>query len=128
MRSERFEPGPSPFPGRRLRVLIEDPAVPIADAPRLLGSVDVTACSGPTDDREVCPLVAGGECPHGSFDVVVSALDPSWGAPVCGAWELTSTPVVAATDVTATDPEERLAEHVAAAVRHLARAPSVDGD
>lgn len=124
MRTARFESTPRSFPGRRLRVLVEDPAIPPEGDPRLLGGVDVTTCSGPVDHRESCPLVASDQCPFGSFDVVVSALGSPWGPSVRGAWEASPTPLVPATEVTATDPEERLAHHVAAALQHLAGAPS----
>jgi hypothetical protein len=127
MRSERLEGDQAPFPGRRVRVLVEDPALIGEELAVPHRSVDVTTCGGPDDEGEMCPLVAEGTCPHGDFDVVVSALDGPWAVPVRAAWEETPK-IVPATEVTATDPEERLNLHVAAALKHLANAPSLDDE
>lgn len=107
------------LPARPLRVLIEDPALVVDDLATPTGAIDVTACSGPCDEREVCPLVMDGSCPLGPCDVVVSALEGPWAPSVCAAWAETSTPMVDATDLTATDPTERLRHHIGAAIQRL---------
>jgi hypothetical protein len=110
---------PPPFPGRPLRVIIEDPALIVDDLATPTAAIEVTACSGPRDEREVCPLVMDGTCPLEPCDVVVSALEGPWAPSVRAAWAETSTPVVDATDLTATDPTERLHLHIGAAVQRL---------
>ena len=65
---------PPPLPTRPLRVLIEDPALVADDLATPTAAIDVTACSGPCDERELCPLVMDGRCPLGPCDIVVSAL------------------------------------------------------
>lgn len=127
MRSRRFDADPAPFPGRRPKVLVEDPALAGQELPSSWAGVDLTTCSGPADEHEMCPLVAEGTCPHGDFDVVVSALEGPWADPVRAAWEETPR-IVPAGEVTATDPGERLDLHVSAALKHLADAPSLDDE
>lgn len=48
---------PPPVPGSRLRALIEDAALSVDDLATPTAAIDVTACSGPRDERDVCPLV-----------------------------------------------------------------------
>jgi hypothetical protein len=110
---------PPPLPARPLRILIEDPALIVDDLVTPTAAIDVTACSGPRDEREVCPLVVEGRCPLGPCDIVVSALDGPWAASVRAAWAETSTPMVDAVDLTATDPAERLHHHIGAAIQRL---------
>jgi hypothetical protein len=81
--------------------------------------IQVVACTGPHDEREVCPLVTDGHCPLGRPDVVVTALDGPWDRSVLAAWTETGTPLVDARDVVTTDPAERLAHHVGAALQRL---------
>jgi hypothetical protein len=106
-------------PGRPLRVLIEDPAVIVEDLATPTAAIDVTACSGPCDEQEVCPLVMDGACPLGPCDIVVSALTGPWAPSVRAAWAQTDTPIVDATDLAATDPTERLHHHIGAAIHRL---------
>jgi hypothetical protein len=110
---------PPPLPARPLRVLIEDPALIVDDLATPTASIEVTACSGPRGEREVCPLVMGGSCPIEPCDVVVSALTGPWAPSVRAAWAQTSTPMVDATELTATDPTERLHHHIGAAIQRL---------
>jgi hypothetical protein len=110
---------PPPLPTRPLRVLIEDPALVADDLATPTAAIDVTACSGPCDERELCPLVMDGRCPLGPCDIVVSALTGPWAPAVRAAWAETSTPVVDAVGLTATDPAERLQHHVGAAIQRL---------
>jgi hypothetical protein len=110
---------PPPFPGRPLRVLIEDPALIVDDLAKPTAAIEVTVCSGPGDEREVCPLVMDGTCPLGLCDIVVSALEGPWAPSVRAAWAETSTPMVDATDLAATDPAERLHHHIGAAIQRL---------
>jgi hypothetical protein len=108
-----------PAPGRPLRVLIEDPAL-IADEPAVpTDAIEVTVCSGPRDERDVCPLVMDGTCPLAPCDIVVSALKGPWAPSVRAAWAETSTQIVDATDLAATDPTERLHHHIGAAIQRL---------
>jgi hypothetical protein len=110
---------PSHVPARPLRVLIEDPALIVDDLATPTAAIDLTACSGPRDEREVCPLVMDGTCPLGPCDIVVSALKGPWAPSVRTAWAQTSTPMVDATDLAATDPTERLQHHIGAAIQRL---------
>ncbi|HEX6568536.1 MAG TPA: hypothetical protein VF015_05200 [Acidimicrobiales bacterium] len=107
------------MPARPLRVLIEDPALMVDDLATPTTAIDVTACSGPRDEREMCPLVMDGTCPLGPCDIVVSALTGPWAPSVRAAWAETSTPVVDAVGLTATDPAERLQHHIGAAIQRL---------
>jgi hypothetical protein len=109
----------SPLPGRPLRVIIEDPALIVDDLAAPTGAIEVTACSGPRDEREVCPLVMDGTCPFGPCDIVVSALEGPWAPSVRAAWAQTSTPIVDATDLAATDPAQRLHHQIGAALQRL---------
>jgi hypothetical protein len=127
MRREEIDATQVPFPGRRPKVLVEDPALAGQGLASPWAGVDVTTCSGPADEHDVCPLVAEGACPHGDFDVVVSALGGPWAGPVRAAWEETPK-IVPATEITATDPEERMDLHVSAALKHLAKAPALDDE
>ena len=106
-------------PARPLRVLIEDPALVIDDLATPTAAIEVTVCSGPGDEQDVCPLVMDGTCPHEACDIVVSALEGVWAPSVRAAWAQKATPVVDATDLTASDPIERLRHHVGAAIQHL---------
>lgn len=110
---------PPPVPGRRLRVLIEDPALIVEDLATPTAAIEVTACSGPRDEHEVCPLVMDGTCPLGPCDIVVSALTGPWAPSVRAAWARTATPMVDATDLAATDPTERFHHHIGAAIQRL---------
>jgi hypothetical protein len=110
---------PPALPARPLRVLIEDPALIVDDLATPTAAIEVTACSGPRDEREVCPLVMDGSCPLEPCDIVVSALGGPWAPSVRAAWAQTSTPIVDATDVTATDPTERLRHHIGAVIQRL---------
>jgi len=111
--------GTSDVPLPLLRVLIEDPLLADAELPRPPGPVELTVCSGPRGTAETCPLVMDGNCPHGPFDVVVTALDGPWARSVRAAWDQTSTPVVDARQLDETDPDRRLAHHLGAAYQHL---------
>lgn len=110
------------LPLRPLRLLVEDPHVAMGDLPAPSAGLEITACAGPTDEAEVCPLVMDGSCPLGAFDVVVTALDGPWASCVHAAWAQTRTPVVDARGVTVSDPEERLTHHIGAALQRLWRA------
>jgi hypothetical protein len=110
---------PPPVPVSRLRVLIEDAALSVDDLATPTAAIDVTACSGPRDERDVCPLVMEGTCPLGPCDIVLSALNGLWAPSVRAAWAQTSTPMVDATDLAATDPTERLHRHIDAAIQRL---------
>jgi hypothetical protein len=111
--------GTSIVPLPLLRVLIEDPLLAGEDLPVPRAPVEVTVCSGPCAIDETCPLVMDGSCPHGPFDVVVSALGGPWARSVCAAWGQTPTPVVDASDVRDTDPTQRLAHHLGVAFQQL---------
>jgi hypothetical protein len=102
-----------------VRVLIEDPALIVDDLETPTAAIDVTVCGGPRDEREVCPLVMDGTCPLGPCDIIVSALEGSWAPSVRAAWAETSTPMVDARDLAATDPTERLHHHIGAAIQRL---------
>jgi hypothetical protein len=106
-------------PARPLRVLIEDPGLILDELATPTAAIHVTACNGPRDERDVCPLVMDGTCPLGPCDIVVSALEGPWAPSVCAAWAETSTPLVDASDLDATDPTERLRHHIGAAIGHL---------
>jgi hypothetical protein len=110
---------PSPLPARPLRVLVEDPALVVDDLATPTAAIQLTVCSGPRDDHDVCPLVMDGRCPLEPCDIVISALEGPWAPSVRAAWAQTSTPMVDATDVTATDPTERLHHHIGAAIQHI---------
>jgi hypothetical protein len=110
---------PPPFPGRPVRVLIEDPALVVGDLATPSSAIEVRACGGPCDEREECPLVMDGACPLGPCDIVVSALKGPWAPSVRAAWAETSTPMVDATDLAATDPTKRLHHHIGAAIQRL---------
>ena len=107
----------TPFPLRPLRIVIEDPALLLADV-HPAGAFEITMCSGPCEG-DVCPLVMDGSCPLGPCDLVVSALEGPWAHSVHAAWEETGTPVVDARGVTTEDPEARVAHHVGAALQRL---------
>jgi hypothetical protein len=109
----------SPLLGRPLRVIIEDPALIVDDLAAPTGAIEVTACSGPCDEREVCPLVMDGTCPLGPCDIVVSALEGPWAPSVRAAWAHSPTPMVDATDLAVTDPAQRLHHHIGAALQRL---------
>lgn len=53
-----------------------------------------------------------GRCPLGPCDIVVSSLEGPWAPSMRAAWAETSTPMVDATDLAATDPTERLQHHI----------------
>jgi hypothetical protein len=110
---------PPPVPGRPLRVLIEDPALIADQLATPMDAIEVTVCSGPRDEREVCTLVMHGTCPLEPCDIVVSALKGPWAPSVRAAWAETSTQIVDATDLAATDPTERLHHHIGAAIQRL---------
>src|SRR5437588_435797 len=55
--------------------------------------MDVRLCSGPTSERECCPLVSDGFCPLGPCDVVVSDIEGAWASPVHRAWQQLGVPV-----------------------------------
>jgi hypothetical protein len=109
----------SPLPARPLRVLIEDPALVADELMTPTAAIDVTVCSGPRDEHEVCPLVMDGTCPLEPCDIVVSALEGPWAPSVRAAWAETSTPIVEATNLAAIDPTERLRHHLGSAIQHL---------
>jgi hypothetical protein len=110
---------PPPVPVSRLRVLIEDAALSVDNLATPTAAIDVTACSGPRDERDVCPLVMDGTCPLGPCDIVLSALNGLWAPSVRAAWAQTSTPKVDATDLAAIGPTERLHHHINAAIQRL---------
>lgn len=110
---------PPTVPARPLRVLVEDPALVVDELATPSAAVEVTVCSGPRDERDECPLVMNGGCPLEPCDIVVSALTGPWAPSVRAAWARTSTPLVDAGALTATDPTERLHHHIGAAIQHL---------
>jgi hypothetical protein len=110
---------PPPGPGRRLRVLIEDPALIADGLATPTDAIEVIVCSGPRDEPDVCPLVMDGTCPLEPCDIVVSALRGPWAPSVRAAWAETSTQFVDATDLATTDPTERLHHHIGAAIQRL---------
>jgi hypothetical protein len=110
---------PPPVPGRPLRVLIEDPALIADQLATPTDAIEVTVCSGPLDEGDVCPLVLDGTCPLEPCDIVVSALNGAWAPSVRAAWAETSTQIVDATDLAATEPTERLHHHIGAAIQRL---------
>jgi hypothetical protein len=110
---------PPPVPGRPLQVLIEDPALITDHLATPTDAIEVTLCSGPRNEGDVCPLVMDGTCPLTPCDIVVSALKGPWARSVRAAWAETSTQIVDATDLAATDPTERLHHHIGAAIQRL---------
>jgi hypothetical protein len=110
---------PPAVPGHPLRMLIEDPALIADELATPTDAIEVTVCSGPRDERDVCPLVMDGTCPLGPCDIVVWALQGPWAPSVRAAWAETSTQIVDATDLAVTDPTERLHHHVGAAIQRL---------
>jgi hypothetical protein len=119
MLQRRIAINPPPVPGRPLRVLIEDPALIADELATPTDAIEVTVCSGPRDEREVCPLVMDGTCPLEPCDIVVSALEGPWAPSVRAAWAETSSQIVDATDLAATDPMDRLHHHIGAAIQCL---------
>lgn len=115
--------GTSTLPLPLVRVLVEDPAVADAQLPPPPAPVELTVCSGPRDSNETCPLVMDGTCPHGPFDIVVSALHGPWAPSVCAAWHQAPTHVIDARHLDETDPTRRLTHHLGAAYQHLLPAP-----
>jgi hypothetical protein len=65
------------------------------------------------------PARLDGTCPLGPCDIVLSALNGLWAPSVRAAWAQTSTPMVDATDLVATDPTERHHHHINAAIQRL---------
>src|SRR4029453_5028363 len=110
---------PPPVPGRPLRVLIEDPALIVEDLATPTAAIEVTACSGPRDEDEVCPLVMDGTCPLGPCDIVGSALTGPWAPPGRAPRARPAPPMVDATDLAAADPTERFHHHIGAAIQRL---------
>ena len=116
-RSVPMKPGP---PVRRVRVVIEDAALAESGfEARETAGMDITICSGPGSDREVCPLVVDGACPVGSCDVVVSSLEGPWAAPVAQAWRYEGVLVTRATPDASSAPAQRFDGFVGEAVRAL---------
>jgi hypothetical protein len=108
--------GPSP-PMRRLRVLIEDPTLGTARLDdQWRAGMEVTICSGPSSDDEVCPLVMDGRCPLGPVDVVVCALEGPWARSVHAAWLDTPLQVVDARDGIDGSAPKRFRHHIGAAL------------
>jgi hypothetical protein len=104
-------------PMRRLHLLIEDPTLAgarLSDEWR--GGMDVTICSGPTSDRDVCPLVLDGRCPLGPVDVVVCGLNGPWARSVHAAWLETPLLVVDAREGIGGSPPERFKHHMGTAL------------
>jgi hypothetical protein len=113
-------PDPVPWPARRSRVVIEDAALATAalQVPSSLG-LDVTICSGPSSEREPCPLVLEGRCPLGPCDVVVCGLDGPWATSVHAAWREAGAVVLDGSDGLPESAEDRLRHHLGAAVTAL---------
>jgi hypothetical protein len=65
-----------------------------------------------------------GTCLLAPCDIVVSALKGPWAPSVRAAWAETSTQIVDATDLAATDPTKRLHHHIGAAIQRLWPVPS----
>lgn len=106
------------FPHRRLRLVIEDRDL-AGDGQLgedLALAFDVSVCSGPGSDREVCPLVTEGRCPLAPCDVVVSAVDGPWSRAVRAAWRQAGVPLVEAPEIRTTDAGVRLDRAVASAI------------
>ena len=115
-RTLRVPTGPSP-PMHRLRLLIEDPTLAAAGlSDEWRGQMEVSICSGPSSDREGCPLVLEGQCPLGSVDVVVCALDGPWARSVHMAWLDASVRVVDARGYLEECAAERFRHHIGAAL------------
>jgi hypothetical protein len=60
-----------------------------------------------------------GRCPLGRFDVVVGALQGPWATSVRAAWAEAATAYADATDITAEDHTDRVADHIGAALQTL---------
>ena len=117
---QRTSTCPAPvFPGRPIRVLIEDPQLDGGEL-HVLPGVEVTTCSGPTTTDDVCPLVTDGWCPLGAHDVVVNAVSGEWAPAIEAAWIADGTPAVRSAGEAPDDPAERVVHHIGAALRHLA--------
>jgi hypothetical protein len=99
-------------------VLIEDPQLAGVFVDPAIG-VEITTCSGPADECELCPMVMDGKCPLEPVDVVVCALDGPWARSVHAAWVQSGTPVVDERSYASTDADERLDHHLASALHHL---------
>jgi hypothetical protein len=102
---------------RRLRILIEDPTLATAwlgDEWR--AGMEVAICSGPSSDREECPLVMDGRCPLGPVDVVVCGLDGPWARSVHAAWLEKPLLVVDAREGIEGSAPERFKHHIGAAL------------
>jgi hypothetical protein len=111
--------GTSALPLPFVRILIEDATLANAQLPPPPAPVELTICSGPSDGNETCPLVMDGTCPHGPFDIVVTALDGPWAPSICAAWHQSPTPAVDARHLDEANPARRLAYHLGAAYQHL---------
>ena len=89
---QRLAPTGSVLPVRRLRIIVEDPALVMTDAVNA-PTVEVRCCSGPEDVSERCPLVCDDRCPLGPADVVVCNLAGPWSVAVARAWSRAGVPV-----------------------------------
>lgn len=116
-------PPRSTFPGRPIRLIVEssDPNCFTVESSVLAG-IDIKICTGPASESEVCPLVAGGTCPLGECDVVVSNLDGPWAQPVHDAWVRDGVLVTGASPESTSSPSERFDGYVGAALVALYRA------
>jgi hypothetical protein len=84
----------------RPRVLVEDdhPALAISDFSLFQqAGFDVAWCSGPGDDRSVCPVLRGRECTVAArADIVLHGLDPRLGIAPAIARQVPGLPVLVA--------------------------------
>jgi hypothetical protein len=116
---QRTLPAPAApsLPMRPLRILIEDPILATAQlSDGWRGGMEVTICSGPSSDGELCPLVMDGRCPVEPVDVVVCGLGRPWGRSVHAAWLETPLLVVDARDGNEGSAPERFKHHIGAAL------------
>ena len=107
-------------PVRRARVVIEDLVLAdaVLDQCETVG-MEITICSGPRSEHEICPLVVDGTCPVGSCDVVVCGLDGPWAHSVEQAWQREGVLFARTAPDPSSPPTRRLDASVGEAVRML---------
>jgi len=112
--------------GPRPRILVEDDALDLTTldlSPACAAAFDIVVCTGPREDRDLCPLVTNGTCPATERpDVVVTAmaLDNPWRASVIAAWASEGVPVAVV------DRDVAWPTHLGHAMRMLVRAKDDD--
>ena len=111
---------------RRPLVLVEDDALDLSTldlSPPGAAAFDIVVCTGPREERDLCPLVTNGTCPATERpDVVVTAmaLDNPWRASVIAAWASEGVPVAVV------DRDVAWPTHLGHAMRMLVRAKGDD--